>query len=889
MSSDEVNTTCPYCGVGCGVAAKFNSDGMLSVSGDEAHPSNLGRVCSKGAALHETVNLEGRLLTPEISGEQVSWDQALTTIAERFSAIIEQHGPDAVAFYVSGQLLTEDYYVANKLMKGFIGSANIDTNSRLCMSSTVAGHKRAFGGDIVPCSYDDLEQANLVVLVGSNTAWCHPVLFRRLTRAVEDNPDLQVVQIDPRQNATTQLADLHLPIKPGSDALLFAGLLSYLEETGEGDDIFLQQSVDGVKETLSAARTTAPHIEQVAQGCEIPEQDLISFYNLFARTERVVTVFSQGINQSSSGTDKVNSIINCHLYTGRIGQPGMGPFSLTGQPNAMGGREVGGLSNQLAAHMELENPTHRKLVQEFWSSPKLPEKSGLKAVDMFRAVEEGGIKALWIMGTNPAVSMPDSSQVRRALSKCEFLVVSDCMSDTDTVNLAQVRLPALTWGERSGTVTNSERRISRQRPFMPSPGEARQDWWIISQVAGYMGFAAHFPYLQPAEIFREHAALSAWGNNDDRAFNIGVLSTISDKDYAAMKPMQWPISDQAPYGTQRMFVDGKYFTSNRRARMVTVKQRPPAHSTNREWPLVLNTGRVRDHWHTMTRTGKSSRLASHTIEPYAEMHPADAHRYRLTEGALARVTTTLGQIIVRIQVTGGQRPGSIFVPMHWNDQFTVNGCVNRLVISETDPLSGQPESKHMPARVEPYAPSWYGFMFSRRLLQPDNLSYWSRSRGDGYWRYEIAGELLPDDWAGAARNWLCEETEQVDWVEYFDHSAQRYRAARFVDGILESSVFIGPDINLPPRDWIGHMFAQENINAAERASLLSGIAPAGGEDIGRIICACNRVGEKRILEGIMDQGLDTVEQIGECLGAGTNCGSCIPDIKGLLTACLETA
>ena len=450
-----------------------------------------------------------------MDGRTATWDAALDHVAEGFSNAIRQHGPDSVAFYVSGQLLTEDYYVVNKLAKGFVGTANIDTNSRLCMASSVAGHKRAFGSDTVPGCYEDLEQADLLVLVGSNAAWCHPVLHQRMMVAKAANPACRIVVIDPRRTATCEGADLHLAVRSGSDAVLFNGLLAYLANTGATDSSFVRASTTGAEAAL--AQVAGQTVARTAQICGLAEGSVELFFDWFAKTERVVTLYSQGINQSSSGADKVNAIINCHLLTGRIGWPGMGPFSLTGQPNAMGGREVGGLANQLAAHMEIENRQHRDIVQRFWRSPVIADKAGLKAVDMFEAIADRRIKAVWIMSTNPLVSLPDADRARAALDACDLVVVSDCMRHTDTSRHADVLLPALTWGEKDGTVTNSERRISRQRPFLPAPGEARADWRIICDVAGRMGFSG-FDYPGVAGIFREHARLSGFENNGSRDF-----------------------------------------------------------------------------------------------------------------------------------------------------------------------------------------------------------------------------------------------------------------------------------------------------------------------------------------------------------------------------------
>ena len=485
-----------------------------------------------------------------------------------FARTIAEHGPDSVAFYVSGQLLTEDYYVANKLMKGFIGSANIDTNSRLCMASSVAGHRRAFGGDVVPGCYEDLELADLLVLVGSNAAWCHPVLHQRMRER-----NARMVVVDPRSTATCEGADLHLALRPGRDAVLFNGLLVFLAARGQLDEDFVARHTNGFEAALAAARESAPSIDAVAESCGLTVADVHRFYEMFAATTRTVTLYSQGINQSSSGTDKVNAIINCHLATARIGRPGCGPFSLTGQPNAMGGREVGGLANQLAAHLSIEDTEHRDRVRRFWNAPRIADRPGLKAIELFEAIAAGKVKAVWIMATNPASSLPDADRVRAALAACPFVVVSDCVRRTDTAAFANVLLPAAAWGEKSGTVTNSERRISRQRAFLPLTGEARPDWWIVCEIAKRLGHGAAFDYAGPAAIFREHAALSGYENGGDRAFDISGLATLDDAAYERLSPVQWPVTDQAPTGTARLFGDGRFTARDGRANFAAVTPR----------------------------------------------------------------------------------------------------------------------------------------------------------------------------------------------------------------------------------------------------------------------------------------------------------------------------
>jgi len=876
-----IKTTCPYCGVGCGVIVDLDEQGVIKVKGDSDHPANYGRLCSKGTALADTLGMQGRLLYPELNGESCSWEDALNFVSHRLQSVIEQYGSDSVAFYVSGQLLTEDYYVANKLMKGFIGSANIDTNSRLCMSSVVAAQKRAFGADTVPGCYDDLERAKLIVLEGSNTAWCHPVIYQRIVKAKKDNPDLMVILIDPRQTATAGIADIFLPIKPGTDSILFNGLLVYLQDQGESNNQFISNCTEGLDMALAEARESSPSIASVASQCELNEADITNFYRLFARTERVVTVFSQGINQHSSGTDKVNSIINCHLLTGRIGRPGMGPFSLTGQPNAMGGREVGGLANQLAAHMNLENEAHRDIVQTFWQSPKIADQAGLKAVDLFDAMYEGKIKAVWIMGTNPAVSMPDSNKVREALKRCELVIVSDCVRDTDTTLYANVLLPAQTWGEKDGTVTNSERCISRQRSLLPIPGEAKADWWVVTEIAKRMGYENAFSYSEAADIFFEYAALSGYRNNGSRDFDISAWADIGYQSYDDLQPTQWPLKSQTS-GTDRMFSDGRFFTESGKAQFIAVTPRPPAIEISQKYPLVLNSGRIRDQWHTMTRTGRSARLSGHINEPYLEIHPADATEYQLTGNALALVKSEWGEIIVRVTVSDQQRRGSVFVPMHWNQQFASQAGVDLLINPAVDPISGQPEFKYTPVSILPYIPQWYGFILCRRKLTISNARYWACSKGRGYWKYEIAGSELPGDWAQCARSLLCSNDTDVGWIEYFDSAQKRYRAARLLNDTLESCVFIGPDINLPERDYLIDLFGKENLTDKDRTSLLTGKSPADVEDRGPVVCSCFNIGLNQITKAIKAGSLTTVEEIGQQLKAGTNCGSCIPELKKLL-------
>ncbi len=891
-----VRTTCPYCGVGCGVKATPVGDGAVIIAGDEAHPANGGRLCVKGSALGDTLSLDGRLLHPAVRDggalRQVTWDAALDKVAGGFRDIIAAHGPDAVALYVSGQLLTEDYYVANKLMKGYIGSANIDTNSRLCMSSAVAGHKRAFGEDLVPGCYDDFDQADMVVLVGSNTAWCHPILFQRISAIKEARPDFQVVVIDPRRTATCELADLHLPVKPGTDVWLFNGLLSYLARNGKVDRSFVAAHTEGFDGALATAEVDCADPLAVATACRVEPDKLLDFYRAFAATTKVVSAFSQGVNQSSAGTDKVNAIINCHLLTGRIGKPGMGPFSLTGQPNAMGGREVGGLANMLAAHMELDNPFHRETVQQFWNSPAIASKPGLKAVDLFRDIESGKVKAVWIIATNPLVSLPDANQVQRALEKCELVVVTDIVAGTDTNAFADVLLPALGWGEKDGTVTNSERCISRQRAFLAAPGEARADWKVVCQVAQRMGFAG-FDFAGPHDIFDEHARLSAYRNDPadaPRAFNIGGLAGLDARRYDDLEPVQWPVRPGGA-GTARLFEDGHFAYRDGKARFIATATRAPAHMPDAEYPLVLNTGRVRDQWHTMTRTGKAARLAGHIAESFIDIHPQDALKFGVREGELARVSSQWGAMVARVQHGGGIARGGVFIPIHWNGQTASDARVGTVVNPAVDPVSGEPEFKHTPVMIERFGVSWHGFILSRSELGLAGVAHWTRIQGDQFTRYELAGRGAIADHGAWARALLGVADADADWLDYEDRSGAVYRAVHMVDERIEQCVFISPRPDLPSRAWLAGLFARDGLSQMDRAAILSGQAMEKGADAGPTVCSCFGVGRNTICNAIREHGLTSVAQVTACIKAGGNCGSCVPELKQLLveTRVIETA
>ncbi|UAK26722.1 nitrate reductase [Sphingomonas nostoxanthinifaciens] len=860
--AEGVRTTCPYCGVGCGIIATRSGERAVEIKGDPEHPANRGRLCSKGTHLGETVGLEGRLLHPMIGERRSSWDKALDLVATRFSDTIAQHGPNSVAFYVSGQLLTEDYYVANKLMKGFIGSANIDTNSRLCMSSAVAGHIRAFGEDVVPATYDDLDAADLIVLVGSNTAWCHPVVYQRI-QAARAEQGTKLVVIDPRRTETAEEADLHLAIRPGSDVALMNGLLAHCRRERLTDDAAL-----AVPDDFWATIEEHGDLWSVAAACDVTPADLSRFYDLFATTARTVTLFSQGINQSLRGTDQVNAITNLHLATGRIGKPGAAPFSITGQPNAMGGREVGGLASTLAAHMDFSAENVERTAR-FWAAPNIARKPGLKAVDLFRAVGEGRIKALWIMATNPAVSMPDAGRVREALAGCPFVVVSDVIADTDTSAFAHVRLPAAAWGEKDGTVTNSERRVTRQRAMLLPPGDARPDWWIVSQVAGRMGWASHFAYNHAADIWREHARLTAYQNVDGaRVLDLRAQAAIGNHAYDTMAPFCWG-------GTP--FADGRYPAPGGRARLVTIRQ-AKAPEPLRNWPMTLNTGRYRDQWHTMTRTGLSPKLSRHREEPMVEVHPNDATALGLDAGGLARVATPQGGSLFRIALSDSQRPGELFVPIHWTDRQSSGGRAGLLPRPLADPQSGQPGFKATPARIDPVATEWRGFLITRDAAIPLPECLWAtRVTVSGGALFELAGNGDP---AG-----LEATLPRGERIETQDRARGTRRTAVIVEGRVAAVLFVTRDGKLPSRDWLISQLGQASAGPV----LLAGRAAGAAVDSGVVVCVCFDVGLKTLVAAIADQKLVSVAAIGAALGAGTNCGSCRPALAKLIAKTPEVA
>ena len=711
MSPTETRSTCPYCGVGCGVVIESTGSQITGVRGDPDHPANFGRLCTKGSTLHLTATAEitrqTRLLAPQQRLQRggalqpLAWDAALAQATDRFARIIETHGPDAVGFYLSGQLLTEDYYVFNKLAKGLIGTNNIDTNSRLCMSSAVAGYKATLGADAPPACYDDVNHAQCLFIVGSNAAWAHPILFRRIEDARAANPGMKVIVADPRRTDTAGMADLFLPIQPGSDVMLFNGMLHLMLWEGWTDTAYIAAHTSGFDELKALVRDCTP--EKVAQVCGISQADLLEATRLFATSAATLSLYCMGLNQSSSGTAKNTALINLHLATGHIGKPGAGPFSLTGQPNAMGGREVGGLSNLLPAHRDMANPAHRAEVAAFWGVPEVPAVPGKSALEMFQAVADGEIRALWIACTNPAQSIPDQALVRRALARAEFVVVQEAFSSTATCDFADLLLPATTWGEKEGTVTNSERRISRVRAAVPAAGQARHDWSIATDFARRLATrlergAQLFPYAQPEQVWNEHRE-STRGRDLD----------ITGMSYAQLeaRPQQWPQPEGQATGKVRLYEDGVFPTADGRARFAATPWKAVAEPVDARYPFSLNTGRLRDQWHGMSRTGTLGRLFGHVPEPVVQMHPQDMARRQLHAGDLVHVTSRRGSLVLPVAASTDLGLSQLFIPMHWGSEFLGGRAsageliagVNALTSPVFCPDSKQPELKHAAVKV----------------------------------------------------------------------------------------------------------------------------------------------------------------------------------------------
>ena len=908
-SVTETRSTCPYCGTGCGVIISSQGERITDVRGDPAHPANFGRLCTKGASLHLTTLETGRALFPELRAgkdvprQRVGWETALETAAGRFAETIREHGPDSVAFYLSGQLLTEDYYVFNKLAKGLIGTNNIDSNSRLCMSSAVAAYKATLGMDSVPCCYEDLDLCDLLLISGANTAFAHPILFRRIEAARAARPGLKIIVIDPRRTDTAAMADLHLQIEPGSDVVLGAALLHVLLWEGLVDHAFIAAHTEGFATLRERVREMTPGV--AAQICGVAAADIVRAARWFGEAAAPLSLWCQGLNQSSHGTANAAALIHLHLATGKIGRPGMGPFSLTGQPNAMGGREVGAMANLLSAHRDLGKPEERAEVAALWGIPSVPAKPGPMAVELFEAVRRGEIKALWIACTNPAHSLPDQTLVRAALAACPFVVVQEAYADTDTCAYADLLLPAATWGEKEGTVTNSERRITRVRAAVAAPGEARADWRIARDFALALGRALDrpeaprlFAFPTPAAVFAEHAQTTA-----GRDLDIAAL------DYARLEcgAVQWPYFADGGDGSVRLYADRRFPTPSGRARFITLNDTPlTAERTDARYPLRLNSGRLRDQWHGMSRTGRSGRLFAHAAEACLQMHPADLARHGVGDGDLVRLSSRRGQAILPVAGNDEIAAGGIYLAMHWGSSNLSSPGANLHMPGATDPLSGQPELKHAAVRVDAVALPWR-LVALRCCPDLDERQ---------------AGERLLA-WRQALAPWLADQPYASLTLSGREQPVLVFKLARSTALPREAIAAIADTLEMPlancrhfadrrreiekrallhtaagEQRLAGILLAGETAatpwlleNMAEGAAvapllpwlfLPSPQAPAGSAGRGRIVCNCHNVAENAIRSSIAaGADLGTLQQQLKC---GTACGSCVPELRRMLLA-----
>ncbi len=841
----------------------------VAIQGTSDHPANYGRLCVKGQHLLDTIGHAGRLLYPEIDHQRVTWEQAFKTTASELNRIIAEHGPDAVAFYVSGQLLTEDYYLANKLMKGYIGSANIDTNSRLCMSSAVSAYKRAFGEDVVPCDYEDLEQTDLLILIGSNAAWTHPVLYQRMERAKRLNPKMKVVLVDPRRTATAELADLFLQINPGSDAALYSGLLKYLADNDGLDKAFLTEHTENAEAAIEASCGWS--LERTADNCGLSVAELEQFYRWFLEGESAVSFYSMGINQSSSGVDKCQSIINVHLASGKILRPGCGPFSITGQPNAMGGREVGGLANQLAAHMDLDSLQDRQAVQNFWQSPIMASKPGKMAVDMFADIAAGKIKAVWIMATNPLVSLPNRPEIKKALERCELVIVSDCVDKSDTLEFADIKFPANAWLEKSGTVTNSERQISRQRGLIPAPAEARPDWEIIANAARTMGFSG-FDFQHPAEIFEEWVQLTAYENHGQRELNLEKFSGLSVSEYDRLKPQQWPFGKSG--SSRRPFEAKRFSTESGKAHLFAVEPKLPVQQADDRFPFVMNSGRLRDQWHTMSRTGRSASLNGHIDRPCIYLNPKDAEQLTVKPGRLIKARSRIAEVTAFAEISDDLLPGQCFMPIHWSEQFSSSANVSNLYESVVDPISGQPELKQAAVMLEAVECFRYLQVYSTFELLIDD-GFWVKSQGHRGVHYQLALEQLSGDVKGYLQSITGIDGE---WLSFSNAGSENIVCLR--DGQAVLLAFSSEHALRISKEWLDHLLDLKTLSLADIQSILRGEADEAFK-LGPKICSCFNVHEKTIVEDIQ-AGSTSVEDLGRRLRCGSNCGSCKPELARML-------
>jgi assimilatory nitrate reductase catalytic subunit len=899
----ETRSVCCYCGTGCGVIIEHRDGAISGVRGDPEHPANFGRLCTKGATLHLSAGAGGRALHPELRARRdaprrrVGWDEALDTAATRFADVIERHGPDAVAFYVSGQLLTEDYYAFNKLARTLVGTNNIDSNSRLCMSSAVAGYKSTLGADSVPSCYEDIGAADHLLIAGSNTAWAHPIVFRRIEDAKAANPALFITVVDPRRTETAEFADLHLAIAPGSDLLLYNAMLHVMVWEDLIDRDFIARHTSGFDALRTAVRDCSPG--NVAGACAVAAEDIVTAARRFGSARAALSMWCQGLNQSHHGTANNAALIHLHLATGQIGRPGAGPLSLTGQPNAMGGRETGTMANILPGHRDPANAADRAELAALWGVPALPDTPGRTAVQLFEAIGEGKIKALWIACTNPAQSLPDQARVRAALSACEFVVLQEAYGDTDTAQFADLLLPAASWGEKSGTVTNSERRVSRVRAAVAAPGEARSDWAITADFARRLAHrlgrgeaAARFAFADEAAVFAEHVALTAGRDCD--------MSGLSHALLDAAGPQQWPFPPGSVGGTPRLYEDGRFPTADGRARFnphaFPVRHALTPEAIDARHPFVLNTGRLRDHWHGMSRTGKVATLWGHTPSATVAVNPADLARRGWREGQLLKLSGRRGELVLPVAVDAGLAPGQAWVPMHWGSATLAQPGANALTSPLTDPVSRQPALKQAAVALEPYPVRWQAAWAGATRNAAEAAAWMAALRPwlarFGYASLSLAGRERPvvvlrvahdaplaaeafadlDDLFGCAG---------ADSLAFRDGARGIDKCARIVAGRLAAIRLINETAGF---DWLVEAIVADQPAEPLRPWLFAPLArpPAALPAAGRTVCNCFGVSEPSIRRAVA-QGAD-LERLQSRLKCGTSCGSCLPELRRLVAA-----
>ncbi|WP_375739564.1 molybdopterin-dependent oxidoreductase [Pseudomonas boanensis] len=890
-------STCCYCGVGCGVLIEHDGERILGVQGDPAHPANFGRLCSKGSTLHLTGDIDARALYPELclakglARARTDWSTALDHAASRFAETIREHGPDSVAFYISGQLLTEDYYAFNKLARALVGTHNIDSNSRLCMSSAVVGYKRSLGVDAPPCSYEDLEQSDCVLIAGSNMAFAHPILFRRLEAAKAQRPDMRVIVIDPRRTDTCDLADLHLAIRPGTDVALFHGILHILIQEDWVARRFIAEHTEGFEALETQVADSTP--EAVAEFCGITESDLRRCAEWIGKSPTFLSLWCMGLNQSTAGSAKNSALINLHLATGMIGRRGCGPFSLTGQPNAMGGRETGSLANLLPGHREAGNAEHRAEVAQYWGVDSLPVRPGLTAIELFEAVRDGRIKALWIACTNPAQSLPDQQKIHEALAACPFVVVQEAFFTTETCRYADLLLPAASWGEKEGTVTNSERRVSHVRRAVPAPAEARPDWAIVCDFAQRLesqlrpGLPSLFDFNNAEALFEEYKQLTSGRDLDLTGIDYALLDNQG--------PQQWPLPVGATQGTPRLYVDGRFPTASSRARFVADAYCAPQEPRDDRYPLTLNTGRLRDQWHGMSRTGTAARLFGHVEEAMLSLHPDELHQRGLQDGQLVRVTSRRASLILPVQSDDAIQPGEAFLPMHWGDRFLKGLGCNVLTLPAFDPLSKQPELKHAAVAIEKAELPWQLFALIEGDVQQRFEALRPLCEDFDYASLSLAGRERPALVLRAAHHGAIakELLDRIDVhlnlcdgpvIAYDDPSQAVGKRARVDQGRITAVRLAG---ETAARHWLKDLWQSGQMDEQMRRWLLAPLSTppsaAGASSVpSKTLCNCMNVSQQAVCAGI-ERGLD-LAGLKQELGCGTSCGSCVPEIKRLLVA-----